>query len=151
MSAPNRFRVYTPQVTHETIDGEVVIINLDNGSYYSMNNAGAVIWDLLGAGMPVEQIVEVIARSYSGDPREIETGVTALVEKLQQESLIVSDNGTRTDEANGAVVVAKSGAELPPFECPVLHKYTDMEDLLLLDPIHEVDDAGWPHKNQDAH
>jgi hypothetical protein len=25
-----------------------------------------------------------------------------------------------------------------------LNKYTDMQDLLLLDPIHEVDAAGWP-------
>jgi hypothetical protein len=26
----------------------------------------------------------------------------------------------------------------------VLQKYTDMADLLLLDPIHEVDEQGWP-------
>jgi hypothetical protein len=28
---------------------------------------------------------------------------------------------------------------------PVLNKYTDMQDLLLLDPIHEVDERGWPN------
>ena len=27
---------------------------------------------------------------------------------------------------------------------PVFVKYTDMEELLLADPIHEVDDRGWP-------
>jgi hypothetical protein len=31
------------------------------------------------------------------------------------------------------------------FTQPVLEVYTDMQDLLLLDPIHEVDEeAGWP-------
>jgi hypothetical protein len=24
-------------------------------------------------------------------------------------------------------------------------KYSDMEDLIMLDPIHEVDESGWPH------
>jgi hypothetical protein len=27
---------------------------------------------------------------------------------------------------------------------PLLRKYTDMRDLLLLDPIHDVDEQGWP-------
>jgi hypothetical protein len=27
---------------------------------------------------------------------------------------------------------------------PVLEKYTDMQELLLLDPIHDVEEAGWP-------
>jgi hypothetical protein len=31
------------------------------------------------------------------------------------------------------------------FEKPGLQKYSDMQDLLLLDPIHEVDEMGWPH------
>jgi hypothetical protein len=31
------------------------------------------------------------------------------------------------------------------FEPPTLEHYTDMEYFLLLDPIHEVDESGWPH------
>ncbi|MBX3014591.1 MAG: hypothetical protein KF832_23935 [Caldilineaceae bacterium] len=32
------------------------------------------------------------------------------------------------------------------FETPVLNEFTDMQERLLLDPIHEVDHAGWPHR-----
>lgn len=149
MSSPTRFRVNTPQVTHETLDGEVVIINLDTGSYYSTNGAGTAIWNLIDAGAPIGQIVEVIANSYVGDPQEIVAGVNALVETLQQESLIVSDDKPRAEEVDGVVAAAKVDSELLQFDPPILQKYTDMEDLLLLDPIHEVDDAGWPKKNQD--
>jgi hypothetical protein len=28
----------------------------------------------------------------------------------------------------------------------VLERYTDMQELLLLDPIHDVDESGWPHR-----
>jgi len=33
-----------------------------------------------------------------------------------------------------------------PFVAPVLERYEDMQDFLLVDPIHEVDDSGWPNK-----
>ena len=80
MDLNNRFRVNSLKVTHETLDGEVVIINLDTGSYYSTNSAGATIWNLIDAGASIGQIVEAIANNYVGDPREIATGVSALVE-----------------------------------------------------------------------
>jgi hypothetical protein len=36
-------------------------------------------------------------------------------------------------------------AETEPMpEAEVFEKYTDMESLLLADPIHEVDEQGWP-------
>ncbi len=41
-----------------------------------------------------------------------------------------------------------SAGDRPAFEAPVLESYSDMQDLLLLDPIHDVDDAGWPVANQ---
>jgi hypothetical protein len=33
-----------------------------------------------------------------------------------------------------------------PFTPPALTKFTDMQDLLLLDPIHDVGSGGWPAK-----
>ena len=33
---------------------------------------------------------------------------------------------------------------------PNLEKHTDMAELILLDPVHEVDSMGWPHRPEDA-
>ena len=38
------------------------------------------------------------------------------------------------------------GVEKTQFEFPIIEKFTDMQELLLLDPIHEVDEKGWPHQ-----
>ena len=149
MATNNHFRVNSPKVTHETLDGEVVIINLDTGSYYSMNAIGAAIWNLLDAGMPVEQVIATLSQGYPGDPQEVTAGVRTLIEKLLEENLVIVDEASRADETNGAPVMTLHETALPAFELPILQKYSDMEDLLLLDPIHEVDDTGWPNKNQD--
>ncbi len=50
MSSLNRFRINRPRVTHETIDGESVMIDFDTGNYYSLNPVGSAIWDLVDAG-----------------------------------------------------------------------------------------------------
>jgi hypothetical protein len=46
--------------------------------------------------------------------------------------------------SNGAAAVAQTNGR--PYSPPKLSAYTDMQELLLLDPVHEVDDAGWPSR-----
>jgi Coenzyme PQQ synthesis protein D (PqqD) len=142
------FRVNTPTVSHETIDGEAVIINLDNGNYYSLIDAGSTIWSLVVRCVPVEKICNYICQAYEGERSEIERGVQGLLSQLQQENLIVSmspvefaQNGTFEDGNKPGIAGERS-----QFRCPELQKYTDMQELLLLDPVHEVDDMGWPSK-----
>ena len=52
------FRINSPKVIHETIDGETVIVNLDSGNYYSLDDIGADIWDSIGKGVPVDHIID---------------------------------------------------------------------------------------------
>jgi Coenzyme PQQ synthesis protein D (PqqD) len=33
-----------------------------------------------------------------------------------------------------------------PFDGVVLHRFEDLDELLTIDPVHEVKDAGWPHR-----
>jgi Coenzyme PQQ synthesis protein D (PqqD) len=149
---PNsRFRVNSPRVVHETIDGEVVMINLDTGCYYSLDNVGAAIWNRLDSGASLGEMVAWLASSYPSDRQEVEAAVEQLVTELQSEELIrgldgqaAGRDGARHDGARGEPAVAPA-----VFETPVLHKHTDMQDLLLLDPIHEVDETGWPTVKKD--
>lgn len=133
------YRINSPSVIHETIDDEVVIINLDKGHYYSLNGSGARIWTgLLSGAEPAE-----VAASFEGDTAVAETGVLELTTELEQEGLIVPVDGAgATGKLEGAVAM--------PFEPAKLQRYSDMEELLLLDPIHEVDEQGWPHPNPAA-
>jgi hypothetical protein len=36
------------------------------------------------------------------------------------------------------------------YKIPVLNKYTDMQELLLLDPIHDVNAQGWPESPESS-
>jgi hypothetical protein len=145
-----RFRVNAPTVTHETIDGEAVIINLDSGNYYSLVEVGSFIWGLVERGASASEVQRLVLQSYQGNATDIDQGVQELLIQLQQENLIVPVDGAGAFEATELDPGPPSnGHEKPSFSPPSLHKYSDMQELLLLDPIHDVDDAGWPKPNPD--
>lgn len=141
------FKINVPQVVHETIDGETVIINLDSGNYYSLREVGAVIWNLIAQGADEAHIVEMLTQRYNGQPETMSQGVNALLTQLQAEQLITPQP---SDETNAQPVHTEpEQTEKQDFVMPVLESFTDMQDLLLLDPIHEVDAAeGWPKQPQ---
>lgn len=143
-----RFRVNTPTVTHETIDGEAVIINLDSGNYYSLVEVGSFIWGLIENGVSANEVQNLVLQTYQGNATDIDRGVQELLAQLQQENLIVPvDGAAEAVDLNPALPSNNNGHEKPSFNPPLLHKYSDMQELLLLDPIHDVDETGWPKPN----
>lgn len=138
MSEP-RFRI-SSDVVHETVDGEVIAIDLANGSYYSIAGSGPAIWDLLAGGAAESEICSALAVRFDADEKTIRAEVSALLAKLSESRLAVSAEGTpeATPPPDG------DRGEKAPFEPPRFERYTDMKDYFLLDPIHEVDTAGWP-------
>ena len=142
------FRPNAPHVVHEIIDGEAILVNMQTGRYYSASEVGAVVWGLIEAGAPVRAIVDRVAARYRGDREEIAMGLESFLAELEREGLIVPHEGAVafSDGAADGRDVSPAGA---PFVPPELRSYTDMEDLLLLDPIHDVDETGWPNRAKD--
>ena len=133
------FRVNAPDVVSETIDGESVIINLYKGLYYNLNPSGSILWNLLTAGHSLESILSTLKIAYPTLSEADEANIFNLAEQLLQESLIIAAEASAL-EAVPTIAAASS------FEQPVLYKYADMQDLLALDPIHDVDESGWPNQ-----
>jgi coenzyme PQQ synthesis protein D (PqqD) len=144
MPLTGRLAIRTPNVTHKTIDGEVVVIDLDTGNYYSLAGVAADLWALAETHDSVEAVVATCLGRYSGRAGEIEASVRGFIERLVQESLLVPIAGEPPDTTAERLVTSAAPQPIP-FEEPLLDKFTDMQDLLLLDPIHQVDEAGWPH------
>lgn len=138
MARPERFRINRPDVIHEVLDGELVIVNLRSGAYYSLDPVGAAIWQEIERGSSeAEIVVDALAR-FEGEAGEVESAVRGLVEELRGENLIAPT------DAPAAALPSQACDGRTPFRAPRLQKYTDMQELLLLDPIHEVDESGWP-------
>ena len=137
------FRVSSPGIISEVIGDEAVIVNLDSGAYYSVSGAGTEIWTVAQHGCTVAEAIQYVAGCYSGSHDDIVTAVTSFVQELHAEGLIGLEEPPDANRMT-AFYAQPTAAGIRPFVVPVLEKYTDMAELLLLDPVHEVNGAGWP-------
>ena len=117
-----RFRI-GPEIVHETVDGEVIAIDLANGSYYSLAGSGPAIWELLGQTASEAEIEAALASRFDGDGAEISGAVAALLEQLREHGLIVS---AEAGEGRPPALAANGGRGT--FETPRLERYNDMTD-----------------------
>ena len=129
-----------PNAMHETIDGETIVIHLATGTYYSLRGSGSVIWNAIASGTTRDLIVAELEGAYEAPSGEIATATDAFLSELEAEQLIARGNGS---EPVGEPIV--SSQMRSAFEEPQLAKYEDLQDIILLDPVHMVDDQGWPH------
>ncbi len=146
-----RYRINEPSVIHQTIDGELVIIHLDRGLYFSLDATGARIWNAIGSGLSVEAVGQELVDSVNADPADVSAAVDELVARLLAEELLVARDGDQPSDAQRADDAASLASravstERSAFTPPVLQRYDDLQDLLLLDPIHAVDESGWPDR-----
>lgn len=146
MSDHTIYRINAPQVIGEVIDDEAIIVNLDSGAYYSLRGSGARTWELLTTGATLGYIVDALVAEYPAASEAVQPAVAALLAELEAEQLV--SHSTQTDGSAPPPGPAQSSRAGQPFVAPVLEKFTDMADLLLLDPIHDVDAAGWPQPKQ---
>ncbi len=83
------FHTDLPNIMHEMIDDEVVVVNLDNGTYYSFDGVGGQIWALLGAdGGGVAGMTAAVSARYAGEAEQISSAVFRFIEQLRDEGLV---------------------------------------------------------------
>jgi hypothetical protein len=152
VSASSSYAIDRANVVSDVIEGEAVIINLTTGTYYSLNETGSVLWGLLLLGpVSVSSAAAVMVVRYSGDTRAIQDAVADSLARLRSEGLVIETSDDpeipSTPESlapQTTLAPQTSTGDVPPFVTPSLEIHTDMQDFLLVDPIHEVDDAGRP-------
>jgi hypothetical protein len=139
------FRLHDTHVVLEAFPDETVAANLGTGRYYSIDLMGAETLELLTSGHPLHDVAAHLAERYGADVRVVEDAVTEFAARLLDEELI--GVASRAEPDDPLPPIARASV---PFSPPCMSVYSDMEDLLLLDPIHDVDETGWPARTGDV-
>jgi hypothetical protein len=71
-----------------TVDREVVILSVERGSYYGLDEIGSEIWEKLSSPVRVDTLCDLLAASYDAERGTIERDVLALLERLAAEGLV---------------------------------------------------------------
>lgn len=127
-------RIHIPDsVIHETFEDEAVVVNLRSGAYFSVREPALAIWERIRAGATTGEIDDSSAASAD---------VSILLDVLRSEGLIEAP----PDCADGPPLDDRPLADRlgSTIFDGAMEKFTDVEGLLMLDPIHDVASEGWP-------
>jgi hypothetical protein len=66
-----------------------VLLDVDSGRYYALDDVGGRIWQLCDGSRTVAQIAEVVGDEYDTTGVAVQEDVVAFVSELASESLLV--------------------------------------------------------------
>jgi coenzyme PQQ biosynthesis protein PqqD len=84
-SCPKR----TAQVIAQKASNDWLLLNMEDGNYFSLNEIGGRIWELCDGNRSVSQLAAALAAEYDTSTEVLEKDILELLERLQNGKLIV--------------------------------------------------------------
>lgn len=134
-------------VSVERLDGETIAIDFVTGRFYSFRESAADILWLITHRMSISSFDDILRKSFkvTGDNTTLTRDVTSFIEHLIGLGLIEAVSSTAD-----SVQVQTQHYSLPDdyerdeWRSPLLISNDQLADLLMIDPIHDVTEDGWP-------
>jgi len=148
MKPETRFEVNEELVAAKVMDGEVVIINLSTGSYYTSNDVAGTLWPLIERRCPVAAMIELLCSHYDVAPARAAADLERLLHLLEAEQIIRPASAP----ASSSLPAEGAPAERQPYRVPEVEVFRDMAQLLALDPpMPDVGDIPWRRADERSH
>ena len=142
MEVEVRFGFNQANVIFERFGDEVVAIHLGTGCYFGLPGVAGDAFLLLSGTPTISELAEELSAKYEAPALAIEDDLRGFLRQLKEESLIVE--AKRAEGQTGAAIEF-SGARIP-YLAPAVNSHRDLENLFLVDPVHDASAEGWPHR-----
>lgn len=86
--APDDLVVQSDQQVATDIDGEVALLCVQSGNYYTLNPVGSRIWHLAAEPRSISEICAELVNEYQVSPAQCYREVTAYLRQMQQAQLV---------------------------------------------------------------
>ena len=129
------------------MDGEVIAVHIGRGHYFSFVDLAGPVFCALACGANVDEVENAIKAilddSRAGSEPELIDWLNRLVD---EDLLVLSESGSGEDQdaekEQWLSAIRSCKSRNLSFE-----RFTDIEALLALDPVHDISSAGWPSRN----
>ncbi len=76
------------EIDDTDLDGEKVMMNLDKGEYFMMNEVGSRIWEIISEPINVKEIISTLRNEYEVDEETCRDTVIEFLGRLDNADLI---------------------------------------------------------------
>ena len=139
MTDNKRYAKFDNNILSDVFGEEVVLVNLDSGMYYSLRGSATQIWIRLFNQYSLIEILADLIQIYQVTENQLNADINLFVTQLLELKIIK----TATDAERKEIDFISKDV-LIDYSTPVVEIFSDMQEILLLDPVHDVDKSGWP-------
>ncbi len=128
-------------VSMERLDGETILINFETGQYFSFRGPSADILWLVQAGVDPMHWPATLGESFEhfSWTDQVQTSIIDFLDSLSELGVI-----SAITEMHGASVALPDDYVRTEWTAPSVFANDDLADLLVIDPIHDASEDGWP-------
>ena len=80
--------VHHPGIVAADMDGETVMMSIEAGEYYGLNDVGTYLWEFMAEPIAIKSLCQRVLDSYEVDEVTCQTGVLNFVERLLDRGVI---------------------------------------------------------------
>lgn len=132
------YKLNEEKMFYDIADGQAVVINFVTGMYYGTTMLGSAVLDRLVKGNAPEKIAAAV-KALPGCPEDFDELLDGFIAKLRETEILVSGETVPGGDEPIDVKATAEGFAL------VLDEFAEVQDLILADPVHDVDvEQGWP-------
>lgn len=138
------YRFDDQAIVYEIIGNEAVLVNLDSGYYYILDNIATLIWLAMRDGATVDEEVRSLHATYDAPIETIQQGVKELLSELVLEGIFHTESSNTLDTSDKSSQESVPVAGARAFYKPTFSKFKDMKYVIPMDPVWDFDETGWP-------
>ena len=135
------YKLNEEKMFYDMAEGQAIVINFTTGMYYGTSSLGSAVLDALLAGAATEAVCKAI-QALPGCPEDMAAQLDTFIGQLLEKEILVPA------ESTGAACAIDASSLADGFQLTV-DEFAEVQDLILADPVHDVDvEQGWPILNQ---
>ena len=125
------WKVQHEEVVYTNLEDGAVLLHLETRFYYSLNEAGQVIWRLLDSAESLEDLLQKLVAEYEVGTQQATESVSKFLQELEREQLTIPYQKAMDEQPHeGSIKAPTPSQQKKPFFEPELIKHDE--------PLHEV-------------
>ena len=85
---PENAFIMSEQVNWRDIKGETVVLNIESGVFYTLNEVGRTIWEMVVDGQTLEAITHQLSKKFEVSPDTTRADTEKFLQRLMDEGIL---------------------------------------------------------------
>lgn len=79
------------KIISRELQGETVLLNKENGDYFSLNNMGTEVFNYICSGMDTDEIIDLLFSKYEVEYDKLKTDILSLLEEMKEKNILMEE------------------------------------------------------------